>query len=170
VSSLKEVAPDEFFNRFKPEKCVFVISVDTKGKPSGMVAGWITRCSSEPPLLAVALWKGGYTHRLIRQSKEFVIAVPNKGLEKDLLLFGSTHGDKVDKFRETGIETIPAKHVRSPLLKKATANLECALVKEVDSGDHIIFIGKILAAHCNSGKKVLMNMGKKNGKRQFKEF
>ncbi|MCK5629775.1 MAG: flavin reductase family protein, partial [Nanoarchaeota archaeon] len=124
----------------------------------------------EPPLFAVSLSKKGYTHKLIQQSKEFVIAVPNKELEESLLLFGSKHGNEFDKFAESKIETAKAEFIKSPLIKNATINFECELFKEVDSGDHIIFIGKIVASYLDKDKKVLLNMKKADGKRVFEEF
>jgi len=164
---MKKISPKKVF---RPYSCVFVISVDKNGKPNGMIAGWNTKCSMKPPLFAVSLWKKGYTHKLIRQSKEFVIAIPSKKLEKAVKFFGTTHGDKIDKFKKTGIKTLKAKYVKPPLLKDATINLECKLQKEVNAGDHIIFIGKILAAYVNPNKKILMVYKKINGKRIYKEF
>jgi len=167
---MKRVSVEEAFDKLKPENCVFVISVDKKGRPSGMIAGWNMKCSTKPSLFAVALWKGGYTHKLIQQSKEFVIAVPNKKLQKAVEFFGSKHGNKVDKFKETKIETLKARYLKSPLIKNATVNFECKLVKKVNAGDHIIFIGKILASYINKSKKVLLNMKTIKKKRIFKEF
>ena len=157
-------------SKFKPETCVFVISVDKQGKPSGMIAGWSMRCSTNPPLYAVALSKKHYTHKLIQQSKEFVVAVPNKKLEKDVIFFGTTHGNQVDKFKETKIKIEKAKFVKSPLLKDATLNFECKLLKEVDAGDHVIFVGKVLAAYINEDNGILVNFGMKNGNWVFKEL
>jgi len=134
---MKKISIKEAFNKFKPESCVFVISIDKKGKPGGMIAGWNMKCSSSPPLFAVSLSKKGYTHKLIRESKEFVISVPSKDLKKEIEFFGSVHGDKIDKFKETRIETTKSRFVEPPLIKKATINFECKLEKEVDSGDHI---------------------------------
>ena len=167
---MEEISNPTAFSKLKPENVIFVISVDKDGKPSGMVAGWSMKCSSDPPLFAVTLQKTGNTQRLIRESKEFVIAVPNKGLEKELLFFGTTHGNEVDKFKKTGIKTEKAKHIKSPLIKDATINFECKLEKEVDAGDHIIFIGRVLASYLNKDKKVLLNMGSFEGKRIFEEF
>ena len=167
---MQPTTTNEAFAKFKPETCVFVISTDKTGKPGGMIAGWNMRCSSNPPLLAVSLSKKGFTHTLIQQTKEFTIAVPNKQLQKHLELFGSTHGNQTDKFKETGIQTQKAQHIQPPLLKDATINFECKLEKEVDSGDHIIFIGRILASYINEEKKILLNKGRIDGKRVFEEF
>ncbi len=167
---MKKVSIRKAFDKFKPESCVFVISIDKEGKPSGMIAGWNMRCSSNPPLFAVSLSKKRYTYKLIQESKEFVIAVPNKKLEKQVVFFGSTHGDQIDKFKETKIEIQSSKLIKSPLIKNATINFECKLEKEIDSGDHVIFIGKILNSYINEDKKVLLNMRKVGGKREFQEF
>lgn len=155
----------EAFEKFKPERCVFVISGN-----SGMIAGWNTRCSADPPLFAVSLSKKGHTHKLIRKNKEFVIALPNKELEEAVRFFGTTHGDEVDKFKETGLETFSGKFVKSPLIKKATINFECKLINEFEVGDHIMFIGEILCSHINRDKKVLFNVKKVDGKRVFEEY
>lgn len=168
---MKLVSVSKALDKYKPESIVFVISFDKKNnRPSGMIAAWSTVCSSDPFMLAVALWKEGYTHKLIQKTKEFVVAVPNKGLEEAIKTFGTRHGNKVDKFKVSGIESTKAKFVNVPLLSRATINFECRLEKEVETGDHIMFIGRILAAYVNEGRKVLLNLGKRKGKRVFREF
>ena len=68
------------------------------------------------------------------------------------------------------LDTSKAKCVDLPLLSDATLNFECKSEKEVDCGDHFLFIGKVVASWINGDKKVLMNMGKKDGERIFQEF
>ena len=124
----------------------------------------------KPPLYAVSLSKKGNTYNVIQKSKEFVIAVPNNELEKEVLYFGTTHGSEVDKFRETNLEIEKAEKINVPLIKKATLNFECKLIKEVDVGDHVLVIGEVVAAHHSEGKKILLNYGKVNGERYFLEM
>ena len=160
----------EGFNNFKPETCVFVISVDENGNPNGMIAGYNVKCSLKPPMFAVGLSEKGNTQRLVRDSGEFVIAVPNAELLKEVEFFGSKKGSEMNKFKETGIKTTKAKFVKSPLLTDATINFECKVRNEVKVADHHMFIGEIVASYINDGKKVLLNMKKVDGKRVFKEF
>lgn len=167
---MKEVSVVKAFGEFKPESCIFVISVDSEGKPCGMAACWHMKCSWKPPLFAVSVEKTRNTHKLIMGSKEFVIAVANRGLEKELSFFGSRHGNEVDKFKETKLKIAKSKFIRSPLVKDATVNLECRLEKAVDVGDHTIFIGRILASYVNKSKKVLFNMKTASGARMFREL
>jgi len=168
---MKLVATSKALEKYKPENVVFVLSFDRENnRPSGMVAGWNTICSFDPYMIAVAIWKGGYTHKLIRDTKEFVVAIPNKSLEKAIEVFGEQHGDKIDKFKISKVACTKAKFVKVPLLSEATINFECKLEKEVDCADHILFIGKIIASHINENKKVLLYMGERRGKRVFQEF
>lgn len=169
---MKQISVSKAFDKYHPNNVVYVLSYDDENdRPSGMIAGWTTKCSSDPHMFAVALWEKGYTHKLIQKTKEFVVAVPNKRLEEPIDIFGKKHGDKVNKFKVTKVATAKAKFLKkTPLLLDATINFECKLEKEVKAGDHFIFIGKVLAAHINEDKKVLINMGKKDGKRVFKEF
>lgn len=167
---MEQITAKEAFANFKPENCVMVISVDNNGKPSGMTAAWNMKISHQPPLIAVCLSKKGYTHELIQQSKEFVVAVPNKDLEETLLYFGTNSGRDVDKFAETKVETTEAKHIKPPLITNATLNFECKVWKEVKAGDHIIFIGEILAVYENKDKKVLLSMRKIDDQRTFEEI
>jgi flavin reductase (DIM6/NTAB) family NADH-FMN oxidoreductase RutF len=167
---MQEALYQEAFHALKPETCLFVLANDTKGKTNIMTAAWSMKCSHEPPLYAVALSKHGHTHNLIQKTKQFVFAFPNKALEKYVKDFGSKHGDLAEKLITSGIATTPAKKVAVPLIKDATINFECELFKEVDCGDHTIFIGKILATHVNPGHKVLFSMRAVQDKHQFEEF
>ena len=169
-SHMRKVSIKEAFGKFKPESCVFVLSVDKNGKANGMIAGWQMKCSISPPLFAVALSKKGNTHKLIRESKEFVIAVPNKELLSEVEFFGTNHGNHMDKFKESNIEIEKSRFIKTPIIKKATINFECKLLREIDSGDHIIFIGKILASYLDKNKKILFNMRRIQDKRVFLEF
>jgi len=87
-----------------------------------------------------------------------------------LNFFGSCHGDKVDKFKESKIKTQKAKYIKSPLINDATINFECELEKSLDSGDHMIFVGRILASYINRDKKVLLNTKRVGDKRVYEEF
>lgn len=167
---MQEVIYQEAFNLLKPETCIFIISRDKNEKPNIMPGGWSMKCSHEPPLFAVAISKEGYTHQLIRETKEFVIAVAHKGMEKYLEEFGSVHGHLRNKFEGSDIQTEKAKYVHCPLLKDATINLECSLYKEVEAGDHLIFIGKVLTSYVNPGKKIMVSMKGAHGKRIYEEY
>ncbi|MBW3004721.1 flavin reductase family protein [Candidatus Woesearchaeota archaeon] len=166
---MEEINPKDAFSKFKPECIAFVLSVDKKGNPSGLIAARLMKVSRTPPLIAVSLGKKSKTHELIKESKEFVIALANKDLLQYIAVFGRKSGHDVDKFKETGIKTASANHIKTPLLIEATINFECRLVNEVDAGNSTLFLGKILATYINESKKILFNFGKGYGDYKFEE-
>jgi flavin reductase (DIM6/NTAB) family NADH-FMN oxidoreductase RutF len=44
----------------------------------------------------------------------------------------------------------PASKVESALLCDAVANFECKLVTELETGDHVIFVGEVICSHVNT--------------------
>lgn len=167
---MQEVEIKKAFEKFKPESCVFVLSIDERGFPNGMVAGWNMKCSFDPPMLAVAIGKGRNTKKLIDQSREFVIAVPNLDMVQAVNYFGNNSGEKINKFKQTGIKTMPSQRINTPLLKDATINYECSLDAVYPAGDHDIYLGRVLKAYMNENKTILFNLFKKNEVRHFGEF
>jgi len=69
------------------------------------------------------------------------------------LFFCLKSGRDIDKFAEFECETEPAKEIDSVVLTDAVANFECTLESQMAAGDHIIFVGKIVACHANTEPK-----------------
>jgi flavin reductase (DIM6/NTAB) family NADH-FMN oxidoreductase RutF len=53
----------------------------------------------------------------------------------------------VDKFEAITIATSPPAVTSVPLIEGCAAHLECRLHKQVETGDHSIFVGEVVAAH-----------------------
>jgi flavin reductase (DIM6/NTAB) family NADH-FMN oxidoreductase RutF len=167
---MKQIMAQEAFNLLKPELIFFVVSHNTSGKSNIMTCSWMTKCSHEPPMIAVAIAKEQLTLKNIRATKEFVVSFPGKDLEKMITYFGSAHGDKVDKVTESKIKLEKSVYLGVPLPSDAAINLECVLVSETDAGDHVLLVAKLLTSHHNEGKKVLAGLKGAHGSRAYQEF
>lgn len=135
------------FRKLKPERVLLVTSIDSKGKPNVMTIEWFMRTSFEPPLVAISIGKTRYSHSLIKNQKEFVVAFPNSKMVDEVLYFGTHSGRNVDKFKETNLKIKKGKFVKPPLIENCVLNLECKVINSLDTGDHTIFVGKVVAAH-----------------------
>ena len=143
-----------------PEQVVIAIAKDKKGKANPVTLGWTMIASGEPPMMAIAVAKTHYSVETIRQSKCFTIAFPSSDMAEAALFFGSKSGRDTDKFAEFDCKIEPAKKIDSVLLTDAVANFECTLESQMPVGDHIIFVGKVVASHVNSeAKKRLYTVG-----------
>ena len=140
-------AIEQALERKFPEWIVFVVAVDKAGRPNLMPAGWCMQVSHKPPMVAVSIAPQRYTHGLIEQSGEFVVAWPGEGQQQLISFAGSTSGRDVDKFAEAKLKTAPPAVTKVPLLEGCGLCLECKVTNAVPAGDHTIFVGEVVAAH-----------------------
>ncbi|MFC2061499.1 flavin reductase family protein [Elusimicrobiota bacterium] len=143
----------------KPEHAVLLISGSSLNNANIMVAGWVMRTSHEPSLIAVSVGKTRYTHGLMEENNQFVLAYPVKGMEEIIEFCGSRSGRDVNKFEKLGIKTVPARKIDLPIIENARVNFECRIIDRIETGDHTVFVGEVLAAGGNPGKSPLINVG-----------
>jgi flavin reductase (DIM6/NTAB) family NADH-FMN oxidoreductase RutF len=143
-----------------PEQVIIAIAKDKKGKANPVTLGWTMIASYDPLMMAIAVAKTHYSIKTIRFSKCFTIAFPSSQMADAALFFGSKSGRDADKFAEFDCKTLPAKKIDSVLLADAVANFECTLESQTSAGDHVIFVGKVVASHINAKpKKRLYTVG-----------
>ena len=136
-----------------PEQLVIAIARDAAGKANPVTIGWTMIASGTPPMMAVALAHKRYSTEAVRHSKCFTIAYPTAEMAEETMLFGTKSGWETDKLDIAKTPIQPAAIIDSVLLRDAVANFECTLESETAAGDHIIFVGKIVASHVNTEKK-----------------
>ena len=110
-----------------------------------MAADWVTVVSANPFIVAVSIAPSRYTYKLVKKHREFVISVPNTSMLSDVWVVGSEHGP--EKVKKTKLEFMPASKVQVPIIANALANLECKVIGEHPYGDHVLFVGEVLAHH-----------------------
>ena len=149
----KEVEYSQAIKTKYPEQVVIAIAKDKNGKANPVTLGWTMIVSGSPPMMAIGVAKKHYSVEAISHSKCFTIAFPSVEMAEAALFFGSKSGRDIDKFAEFDCPTEPAKEIDSVLLTDAVANFECTLESQVPTGDHFVFIGKIVRSHMNAEPK-----------------
>ncbi len=132
-----------------PKLTVLLTCADNTGKANLITLAWTMPISMNPPLLAVSIAPRRHSHKLIEETKEFVINIPTMEFVKEILFCGRRSGRDFDKFKETKFTPLPAKTVRVPIIKECVAHLECRLYERITAGDHSLFIGEIQAAYAD---------------------
>lgn len=157
---MKEVAVDEAVERKYPEWIGMIVAIDEDGTPNAMPAGWVTFTSHEPRMLAVSVAFERYTHELLTQSDEFVVNFPSVAHREAVLYCGTQSGAEVQKFDETDLQAVPASEVEPPLIEDSVASFECEKRGSLDTGDHTIFAGEVVAGHVSEQyDEKLYNLG-----------
>lgn len=144
---LKEMNWEDAVTIASPYPYLLVAGIDKEGKPNAMGVGWWSFTSINPPLMLVSIGKTRYTLECIRHTKDFVACFPSQEQAAGAWMCGGKTGRGRDKLKEAGLSTIPAKVVKAPIIAGCTAAFECKVVNEVETGDHIVIVGEIVAKH-----------------------
>lgn len=132
-----------------PEQVVIVLAKEKSGRVNPITLGWTMPTSHEPPMMAFSVGLRRYSLGVLRAAKECVIVYPSELQAKETLMFGTKSGRDTDKLKLSGLKTVPATVVDCVLLNDAVANFECRLIHELETGDHVIFAGEIVASFVN---------------------
>jgi flavin reductase (DIM6/NTAB) family NADH-FMN oxidoreductase RutF len=88
-----------------------------------------------------------YTNIGIKANKTFSINIPSTKMVKETDYCGLVSGK--DKNKAGIFKTFYGKLKSAPMIEQCSINMECELTKTVDFPNHDIFIGKIVATHCD---------------------
>lgn len=144
---MKQVSPQVALDGKYPEWLIFVITGDPDGPDDIMPAGWCMLCSGEPLMMAVGLGRQRHTLELIRKTGEFNLAWAGPGQHEMVTFTGTRSGRDTDKIAALGLTVLPAAVNRAPLIEGCARTVECKLRHEYPSGDHVIVVGEVVAAH-----------------------
>ncbi len=123
-----------------------------------MACEWTHMVSYSPGMIVVCVGPNKATAANIRATKEFGVNIAST--EQNVLssLSGTTTGKEIDKIsalKELGFKFYDAKKIKAPMVEGAVLTVECALIKEIPLGDHIMFVGEALEVKSNPDKKPL---------------
>jgi flavin reductase (DIM6/NTAB) family NADH-FMN oxidoreductase RutF len=146
-----EVNSEMVYRLLHPRHTVLVTCTDKTGRANIITLAWSMPTSADPPMVAISVAPKRLSHQMIEETEEFVVNVPTMKIVRETLFCGRISGIECDKFKKAPLTPLPAKKVRSPIIKECVAHLECKLVKTMPTGDHTLFIGEVLTAYANEG-------------------
>lgn len=141
-----DVSQSSVLHFLHPCLTVLATSMDDKKNPNIITLAWAMPTSFDPLSVIISVGRARYSHDLIQESGEFVINVPSQELLDEVEFCGSKSGSEIDKFEETGLTPERSEEVEVPRIRECVAHLECEVVDHLRTGDHTIFVGKIVAA------------------------
>ncbi len=118
-----------------------------------MACEWVHQVSYSPALIAVSVHPKHATHEHIDATKEFGVNIASAGQSVLTSIAGRVSGKNFDKVKiaeDLGFEFFKAKKINILMVKNATVNLECKLIREIPLGSHTMFIGEIIEGAFNS--------------------
>ena len=140
-----------FYFLLHPRPVVLVVTKTKDGRVNVMACSWNTPVSEEPPMIALAIAKGSFTHRVITETGEFTVNVPTHELAHQVIVAGYKSGKTSDKLKLMKITLLPAKEVFPPIIGECVGHIECELERSVDAGETTLFLARVVEAYVNEG-------------------
>jgi len=128
----------------QPAPLWIVGSYDEDGRANAMAAAWGGICCSKPPCITVSLREDRHSYASILARRAFTVSVPSVRFAAQADYFGIASGKDVDKFAATGLTPVRSELVDAPYVGEFPLVLECTLLRTVELGMHIQFIGEIV--------------------------
>ena len=126
---------------------LYALGVRDAAEGSGahaMTVNWVTQASFEPPMLAVAVENESRSLPLVRAAGAFALSVLPAGARQLAGRLGRSSATTPNKL--AGVAHHPGPATGAPVLDDATGWLECRVVSELPSGDHVLVLAEVVEA------------------------
>lgn len=133
-----------------PRPEVIVSCRDKDGKNNALVVAYCGNCSYDPPMVMVGIVPSRYSYNIIKQTKCFVVNLPNSSNKELYDYMGSHSGRDEDKFDAINVNWSDGDVVNAPILNDCPVNIECSVVDSIMTGSHEMFIGKVEKVHADT--------------------
>lgn len=122
---------------------LYIVSAHAKGRKNGYVANTAFQVTATPPQLAISCNKDNFSAGIIQESGFFSLSVLEKNASKEIInLFGYKSGKSEQKFNK--IKHFDTSNGTPVVTEDCVAWFECKVVKTLDVGTHILFVGEVL--------------------------
>ena len=134
-----------------PVPVVLVSSIDKATQAANIITiAWCGVVCSDPAMLSVSIRPSRHSHRLVKETGDFVINIPASTMLKEVDLCGIRSGRDTDKFKACSFTAEPSSKVLSPMIKECPVNIECSLKDMISLGAHDMFIGEVQLIHVDN--------------------
>jgi flavin reductase (DIM6/NTAB) family NADH-FMN oxidoreductase RutF len=151
MSGKQEINATYAYRLLHPMHTVLVSSLGKDGKANLMTAAWAMPTSIEPPLIAISVAPNRHSHKLIEESGEFVVNIPTLEILQAVYACGSLTGRSFNKFKKAGLTAVAGRKVKTPAIRECVAQIECIVHDKFTTGDHTVFVGRIVASYADMG-------------------
>jgi flavin reductase (DIM6/NTAB) family NADH-FMN oxidoreductase RutF len=136
------------------DRPLWLLTAAAAGRRGGLIATFVSEASLVPdrPRVLVGLGKIHHTCALVAESRAFGLHLLAEDQVERVWQFGLRTGRDLDK-----LEGLPAHPgaTGAPLLSDAASWLDCRVEAVLDTGDRLVFLAEVVAAHAGPAVPVL---------------
>jgi len=123
---------------------LYAVGVRRGDEMHAMTVNWVTQTSFEPPMIVVAVENESHSLPMVREAGAFSLSILPTGARQLAGKLGRSSANVPDKLDGVPYHSGPISG--APVLDEATGWLECRVVSEQPSGDHVLIIAEVVEA------------------------
>ena len=132
-------------NMVYPLPAVMVSVGDKNGEKNIITVAWTGTICSSPAMLYVSVRPERYSHRMIKETGEFVVNLTTTDLARATDYCGVRSGKDVDKWKEMNLTQGKATELQyAPIIEECPVNIECVVEEVKELGSHDMFIARVV--------------------------
>jgi flavin reductase (DIM6/NTAB) family NADH-FMN oxidoreductase RutF len=121
---------------------LYILTVAHIGRSTGMLASWVQQAGFDPPMLTVAVAGRRYVGDWVLASGRFTLNQLPSGSKALIRHFGRGFAANAPAFEGLALRDEPA---FAPVLAGALAYLDAEVAGALESGDHRVILGRVVA-------------------------
>ena len=123
------------------------------GAERSCATGTCMYVSLDPAQIAIAEHPGSRTAKLVQKTREFSVSLLHSS-QQDVAMAAGRSAEGPDKFASLGIKAVDAPPgLTAPAVAGSIAILWCRVVDERVTGDHVLFIGEVVAHRVDTSQE-----------------
>ncbi len=127
---------------------LYVIGSKAGEELNGMTANWVTQTSFDPPLVVISVENDAHTRKLIDAGQVFSVNVIEDSVEGRAIIERMVKPQR-RVHTKLGEDDFTVGLTGAPLLTAALSWFECEVVQTIETGDHQLYLGRVVGAGLN---------------------
>ena len=144
---------------------VTVVTTNQDGRVHGMTVSAFASVSLDPRQIMVSLRLGSRVQAMIEQSNVFAVSILRE-TQKEVASHFATRGLEIQEGTFPQFECMTGV-TGAPIFAGSLAHFDCTVAHAFECGDHVIFVGDVVAAESDEGEPLMYYKGAFRGIRDW---
>lgn len=103
-------------------------------------------------MVAIPILPKTDTYSNIKETKQFIIGIPKDNILDKLYKAGEKVDKNVSEFEFTNLTPYDSKKLKCKRIEECIVNIDCVFENEIETGNHHIIVGKVVACDIDEDK------------------
>ncbi len=109
-----------------------------------ITVSWAGTICSDPVMLSISIRPTRHSHKIIKETGEFVVNLTDVSLVRDADFCGVRSGKDMDKWSVLKLKKAASQHIQTPQIATSPISLECKTKQILQLGTHDCFIAEVV--------------------------